>query len=92
MSTKKTVKVIGAGLSAAFDLHRAGWTGHRTRDTRSCGRACAPHSQILRGPGCEGGGEFIQADRPGGLALIPGFMEGAVESRQRAARWVSGAA
>lgn len=106
-SNNRTVTIIGAGLaglSAAFELHRAGWklTVLEARE-RVDGRV---HSlrNFSNGLVAEGGGEFIEETHTRMLALaekfnepagrlffagehatpIQGFMEGAVESGQRA--------
>ena len=77
MSAKaKTVTVVGAGLaglSAAFDLHRAGWkvTVLEARD-RVGGRVHTVR-KFSEGLVAEGGGEFIEVDHTRMIALADRF-------------------
>src|SRR5512138_2967690 len=75
-SNKKTVTIIGAGLtglSAAYDLQRAGWkvTVLEARD-RVGGRVYSVRS-FARGQVAEGGGEFIEENHTRMIALAKEF-------------------
>ena len=75
-SNHRTVTIIGAGLaglSAAYDLHRAGWqvTVLEARD-RVGGRVYSMRS-FAHGQVAEGGGEFIDAHHTRMIALAEHF-------------------
>jgi monoamine oxidase len=76
ISTDKTVTIIGAGLaglSAAYELHRAGWkiTVLEARP-RVGGRVYSVRS-FAHGQVAEGGGEFIDASHTRMMALANEF-------------------
>lgn len=76
VSKPKTVTIVGAGLaglSAAFDLHRAGWkvTVLEARD-RVGGRVHTIRN-FSEGLVAEGGGEFIEVDHTRMIALADQF-------------------
>jgi len=77
MTTTKTVTIIGAGLaglSAALELHRAGWqtTVLEARD-RVGGRVYTLRDGFENGQYAEGGGEFIESFHHRMLDLVKQF-------------------
>src|SRR5512134_1676553 len=75
-ANNRTITVIGAGLaglSAAYDLHRAGWkvTVLEARD-RVGGRVYSVRS-FSNGLVAEGGGEYIEEDHTRMVALAKQF-------------------
>jgi monoamine oxidase len=77
MTTKqKSAIVIGAGLaglSAAYDLHRAGWKVTVLEARDRVGGRCYTVRNFSSGLVAEGGGEFIDEDHPRMIALADQF-------------------
>jgi monoamine oxidase len=77
MTTKqKSAIVIGAGLaglSAAYDLHRAGWNVIVLEARDRVGGRCYTVRNFSSGLVAEGGGEFIDEDHPRMIALADQF-------------------
>jgi monoamine oxidase len=75
-SNDRTVTVVGAGLAglaAAYDLHRAGWTVTVLEArSRPGGRVYSVRS-FLHGQVAEGGGEFIEESHTRLLAYAKEF-------------------
>jgi len=75
-SKPKTVTIVGAGLaglSAAFDLHRAGWKVTVLEARGRVGGRVHTIRNFSEGLVAEGGGEFIEVDHPRMIALANEF-------------------
>ena len=75
-SNHRTVTVIGAGLAglaAAYDLHRAGWTVVVLEARPRVGGRVYSVRSFLHGQVAEGGGEFIEEDHTRILAFAREF-------------------
>jgi len=74
--TNKTVTVIGAGLaglSAAYDLHRAGWKVAVLEARGRVGGRVVSVRSFSNGLVAEGGGEFIEDSHTRMLAYAKQF-------------------
>ena len=75
-SNTKTVTIIGAGLaglSAAYDLHRAGWKVTVLEARERVGGRVHTIRNFSRGLAAEGGGEFIEENHTRMIALANQF-------------------
>jgi monoamine oxidase len=76
MTNNKTVTVIGAGLaglSAAYDLHRAGWNVAVLEARNRVGGRVYTLREFSKGLVAEGGGEFIEESHTRMMALADQF-------------------